>query len=133
SNILVTRRDGTAMLKVIDFGIAKATGEATLGGPTMTREGMIVGTAGYMSPEQLGAIRASVDTRSDIYSLGVLLYELLAGDLPFDRERLRKASWLDAMQMVLSDTPTPSERAARADTEETAGKRSTNARTLIRS
>src|SRR5262245_48777445 len=77
SNVLVSRRNGTAALKVIDFGIAKATGEASLGGQAVTREGMIVGTAGYMSPEQLGAIRAPVDTRSDIYSLGVLLYELL--------------------------------------------------------
>ncbi len=133
SNILVTRRNGESALKVIDFGIAKATGETSFGGPTMTREGMIVGTAGYMSPEQLGAIRAPVDTRSDIYSLGVLLYELLAGDLPFDRERLRDASWLETMKMVLTDPPTPAERAARTDTGETARKRSTSARALIRS
>jgi eukaryotic-like serine/threonine-protein kinase len=132
SNILVARRDGAPALKVIDFGIAKATGETSLGGPAMTREGMIVGTAGYMSPEQLGAIRAPVDTRTDLYSLGVLLYELLAGDLPLDRERLRGASWPEAMQMVLADPPTPAERAARSGTAETAGRRSTNARTLVR-
>jgi len=132
SNILVTRRDGGASLKVIDFGIAKATGEVAIGRPTMTREGMIVGTAGYMSPEQLGAIPAPVDTRSDIYSLGVLLYELLAGVLPFDRERLERASWLDAMQMILTDPPTPAARAADTDTGGAAGKRSTDARTLLR-
>ncbi len=132
SNVLVARRDGAPALKVIDFGIAKATGETSLGGATATREGTIVGTAGYMSPEQLGAIRAPVDTRSDLWSLGVLLYELLAGDLPFDRERLRNASWPDAMQMILADPPTPAERAARADTKETAGRRSTDARTLLR-
>ncbi|MCC6652796.1 MAG: serine/threonine protein kinase, partial [Candidatus Eisenbacteria bacterium] len=66
SNILVARRDGAPALKVIDFGIAKATGETSLGEAGMTREGMIVGTAGYMSPEQLGAVRAPVDTRSDL-------------------------------------------------------------------
>ncbi|MFN8586851.1 MAG: serine/threonine-protein kinase [Candidatus Eisenbacteria bacterium] len=132
SNVLVARRDGVPAPKVIDFGIAKATGEASLGGPAMTREGMIVGTAGYMSPEQLGAIRAPVDTRSDLYSLGVLLYELLAGDLPYDRERLRSASWPEAMQIVLADPPTPAERAARGGTAETAGRRSTHARALVR-
>ncbi|MBK7368180.1 MAG: serine/threonine protein kinase [Candidatus Eisenbacteria bacterium] len=132
SNILVAKRDGATALKVIDFGIAKATGETSLGGGAMTREGMIVGTAGYMSPEQLGAVRAPVDTRSDVYSLGVLLYELLAGDLPFDRERLRSASWPEAMQMVLADPPTPAERAAGSGTAETAGKRSTDARSLVR-
>ena len=132
SNILVAKRDGAIALKVIDFGIAKATGETSLGGAAMTREGMIVGTAGYMSPEQLGAVRAPVDTRSDLYSLGVLLYELLAGDLPFDRERLRSASWPEAMQMVLADPPTPAERAARSGTAETAGKRSTDASALVR-
>jgi non-specific serine/threonine protein kinase/serine/threonine-protein kinase len=133
SNVLVAERNGTPSVKVIDFGIAKATGGTTLGDLTMTREGMIVGTAGYMSPEQLGAIRAPVDTRSDVYSLGVLLYELLAGALPFDRERLRNASWPDAMQLMLTDPPTPAERAARTDTRETAGKRSTDSRTLLRS
>ncbi len=132
SNILVARRDGELALKVIDFGIAKATGETSLGGSAMTREGMIVGTAGYMSPEQLGAIRAPVDTRSDVYSLGVLLYELLAGDLPFDREQLRSAPWPEAMRMVLADPPTPAERAARSGTAETAGRRSTDARALVR-
>jgi serine/threonine protein kinase len=132
SNILVARRDGAPALKVIDFGIAKATGETDLGGSLVTREGMIVGTAGYMSPEQLGAIRGPVDTRSDIYSLGVLLYELLSGDLPIDRERLRNATWVEAMQMVLADPPTPAERAAGARTDEAAGKRSTSTRTLLR-
>jgi serine/threonine protein kinase/tetratricopeptide (TPR) repeat protein len=133
SNVMVARRDGAPALKVIDFGIAKATGENAPGGPTMTREGMIIGTTGYMSPEQLGATTAPVDTRSDIYSLGVLLYELLAGDLPYDRERLKKASWLDAMQIVLADPTPPAVRAAKTDTAEVATKRSTDARSLVKS
>ncbi|HEX7878348.1 MAG TPA: tetratricopeptide repeat protein [Candidatus Eisenbacteria bacterium] len=133
SNVMVARRDGSPALKVIDFGIAKATGENSPGGPTMTREGMIIGTTGYMSPEQLGATNAPVDTRSDIYSLGVLLYELLAGDLPYDREQLKRASWLDAMQIILGDPTPPAVRAARTDTAEVAVKRSTDARSLVKS
>jgi serine/threonine protein kinase len=86
------------VLKVIDFGIAKATAEGVIDGATMTRDGTIVGTAGYMSPEQLGVIDAPIDTRSDIYSLGALLYELLAGDLPFDRGRLKGVSWLECVR-----------------------------------
>ena len=132
SNVLVSRRDGAPALKVIDFGIAKATGETSLGGANVTREGMIVGTAGYMSPEQLGAIRAPVDTRADVYALGVLLYELLAGDLPFDRAALRAAPWPEAMRLVLADPPTPADRAARGPTAETAGRRATDARSLVR-
>lgn len=132
SNVLVTERGGAPAPKVIDFGIAKATGEAAIGAATLSREGTTIGTAGYMSPEQLGVIAAPVDTRSDIYSLGVLLYELLAGNLPIDRERLRRATPLDAMNLVLSDPPPPAVRAAGTATGEIAGKRSTDSRTLLR-
>jgi serine/threonine protein kinase/tetratricopeptide (TPR) repeat protein len=133
SNILVTERDGEAALKIIDFGIAKATGETAFGSDTLSGEGTMVGTAGYMSPEQVGAIGAPVDTRSDIYSLGVLLYELLAGELPIDRERLRRASRLDAMQLLLADPTPPAVRAARTASAEVAERRSTDSRTLLRS
>ncbi len=105
SNVLVARRDGVAALKVIDFGIVKATSAAIDDQTLLTREGMILGTLGYMSPEQIGAIESPVDTRSDIYSLGVLLYELLAGDLPFDRARLRKAAWTEAVRIIREEDP----------------------------
>jgi non-specific serine/threonine protein kinase/serine/threonine-protein kinase len=104
SNVLVALRDGVAAPKVIDFGIVKATTESAAGGTVMTREGMIVGTLGYMSPEQAGATEA-VDTRSDIYSLGVLLYELLVGSPPFDAERLRKAALSDAVRVIREEEP----------------------------
>ncbi len=133
SNVLVARRDGTAAVRVIDFGTAKATGEARVDGATMTKEGTVIGTAGYMSPEQLGAVAAPVDTRTDIYSLGALLYELLAGDLPVDRIRLRTASWLDTVKLLLEDPTPPAVRVSRVDTGEIARNRSTDARTLVRS
>jgi non-specific serine/threonine protein kinase/serine/threonine-protein kinase len=132
SNILVSMRDGAPALKVIDFGIAKATEAAGMDGPTMTREGTIVGTAGYMSPEQLGAITAPIDTRADIYSLGALLYELLTSDSPFGRDRLRGASWLDTLKIMLEDPTPPAVKAARSDTGEIARNRSTDSRSLIR-
>jgi len=132
SNILVSTRDGAPALKVIDFGIAKATEAAGMDGPTMTREGTIVGTAGYMSPEQLGAITAPIDTRADIYSLGALLYELLTSDSPFGRDRLRGASWLDTLKIMLEDPMPPAVKAARSDIGGIARNRSTDSRSLIR-
>jgi tRNA A-37 threonylcarbamoyl transferase component Bud32 len=113
SNVLVTRRDGVAIPKVIDFGIAKATGAGLADRTIATHEGVILGTLGSMSPEQAGAIEAVVDTRSDIYSLGVLLYELLTGQPPFDSAQLRQASWSEAVRMIREETPpAPSTRIA---------------------
>lgn len=103
SNILVTLHDGVPMPKVIDFGIAKATGEGRLTDKTLfTSYGHIIGTPAYMSPEQAEMSGLDVDTRSDIYSLGVLLYELLTGATPFDQKELLK-SGLDQMRRTLQE------------------------------
>ncbi|MHC4518644.1 MAG: serine/threonine protein kinase, partial [Planctomycetota bacterium] len=85
SNVLVSMQGDRHIPKIIDFGVAKAVAEPLVGTTSFTREGQLLGTPEYMSPEQVDMASADIDTRSDIYSLGVLLYELLAGVLPFDR------------------------------------------------
>ncbi|HTZ20022.1 MAG TPA: serine/threonine-protein kinase, partial [Opitutaceae bacterium] len=89
SNILVTLRDGVHAPKVIDFGIAKATQERLTDQTLVTGVDQFIGTPAYMSPEQADQRDLDIDTRSDVYSLGVLLYELLAGRLPFDPKTLQ--------------------------------------------
>jgi tetratricopeptide (TPR) repeat protein len=110
SNVLVA--DGPDPLpKIIDFGIAKAVGGPPAGHGSTTRAGSLVGTIEYMSPEQAGLGGLDIDTRTDVYSLGVLLYELLAGALPFDRTRLR-SSGFDEMRRIIreEEPPRPSTR-----------------------
>jgi eukaryotic-like serine/threonine-protein kinase len=102
SNILVTRHDGVPVPKVIDFGIAKAVQEPLTDKTLFTMYGHFVGTPAYMSPEQAEMSGMDVDTRSDIYSLGVLLYELLTGKTPFDQKELL-ASGLDEMRRTLRE------------------------------
>src|SRR5262249_40663811 len=89
SNVLVTEHDGKPVAKVIDFGVAKAVGAHLTDKTIYTRFMQLIGTPLYMSPEQAGKSGQDIDTRSDIYSLGVLLYELLTSTTPFDRERFR--------------------------------------------
>jgi serine/threonine protein kinase len=117
SNILVSVSDGQAVPKVIDFGVAKAIGQPQTEETTFTRDGQIVGTLEYMSPEQANLNQLDVDTRSDIYSLGVVLYELLVGATPFARARLRSAAFDEMMRIIREeDFPRPSMRLSIIDT-----------------
>jgi serine/threonine protein kinase/tetratricopeptide (TPR) repeat protein len=111
SNILVTVIDGAAVPKVIDFGVAKATGAALTDRTVYTAFQQFIGTPLYMSPEQADLAGVDVDTRSDIYSLGVLLYELLTGTTPFDQDTFRTAAF-DEMRRILreQEPPRPSTR-----------------------
>src|SRR5206468_6777001 len=95
SNVMVCLYDGPPVPKVIDFGVAKATGPKLTERTLFTEFGAVIGTPQYMSPEQAELNQLDVDTRSDIYSLGVLLYELLTGTTPLEAERLRKAALLE--------------------------------------
>jgi non-specific serine/threonine protein kinase/serine/threonine-protein kinase len=105
SNVLVTQVDGEATPKVIDFGVAKAI-EGRLSDQTIvTEERSLIGTPAYMSPEQASMSPGSVDTRSDVYSLGVLLYEMLAASPPFDQQRLRNASYSEFQRILAEEEP----------------------------
>src|SRR5262245_193854 len=113
SNILVTMHDDRAVPKIIDFGIAKATEHRLTEKTLFTRFHQFIGTPAYMSPEQTGISGLDVDTRSDIYSLGVLLYELLTGRTPFDTKALLESGYEEIQRTIREkEPPTPSHRLA---------------------
>jgi serine/threonine protein kinase/Flp pilus assembly protein TadD len=105
TNVLVTLHDDKAVVKVIDFGVAKATGQQLTEKTLFTNFAQMIGTPLYMSPEQAQMSGLDVDTRSDIYSLGVLLYELLTGTTPFDKERLRTAGYDEIRRIIREVEP----------------------------
>jgi eukaryotic-like serine/threonine-protein kinase len=105
SNVLVTLSDGRPVPKVIDFGVAKAINQQLTPETLFTRFAEMIGTPLYMSPEQAEMSSLDIDTRADIYSLGVLLYELLTGSTPFDKERLRQAAFDEIRRIIREEEP----------------------------
>jgi eukaryotic-like serine/threonine-protein kinase len=116
TNVLVALYDDRPVPKVIDFGVAKATGQQLTDASLMTGFGGIVGTPEYMSPEQAQLNQLDIDTRSDVYALGVLLYELLTGTTPIDRKRLGQGALFEILRIVREeDPPRPSARLSTSD------------------
>src|SRR4051812_30751116 len=126
SNILVTLHDGVPVPKVIDFGIAKATQQELTDKTLFTQFQQFIGTPAYISPEQAEMSGLDIDTRADIYSLGVLLYELLVGQTPFDAKEMMKGG-LDALRQIIRETeplrPSTKLNTLSGDARTAAGKR----------
>src|SRR3990172_9211798 len=116
SNVLVAEYDGKPVPKIIDFGVAKATAQKLTEKTMFTELGQMVGTVEYMSPEQARFNQLDIDTRSDIYSLGVLVYELLTGSTPFGRKRLNEAAFDEMLRIIREEEqPKPSTRLSSSD------------------
>jgi eukaryotic-like serine/threonine-protein kinase len=117
SNVIVAMYDDKPVPKVIDFGVAKAAGQSLTDKTLMTGFGAVVGTPEYMSPEQANLNNMDIDTRSDVYSLGVLLYELLTGSTPLDRKSFGKAALMEILRLVREvEVPRPSAKISTIDT-----------------
>jgi serine/threonine protein kinase len=117
TNVLVAEYDGKPVPKIIDFGVAKATAQRLTERTMFTEFGQVIGTVEYMSPEQASFNQLDIDTRSDIYSLGVLLYELLTGTTPFERQRLREAAFDEVLRIIREEEPPkPSTRLGTSET-----------------
>jgi serine/threonine protein kinase len=117
SNVLVALHDDKPVPKVIDFGVAKATGTPLTEKTLHTGFEQVVGTPAYMSPEQATFNQLDIDTRSDVYSLGVLLYELLTGTTPIERERFKRAALMEMLRVVREEEPPrPSTRLSSTET-----------------
>ncbi|MEM1447490.1 MAG: tetratricopeptide repeat protein [Planctomycetota bacterium] len=111
TNVLVTEDGEEPQVKVIDFGLAKAMGAKLVEASLFTEVGQILGTPTYMAPEQADPTNLDVDTRADIYAIGVILYEILVGDLPFSGEELREAGFVEAQRILREvEPPKPSSR-----------------------
>ena len=136
SNILITDQDGNPLPKIIDFGVAKATAQRLTERTLFTELGQLIGTPEYMSPEQAELTGEDVDIRTDVYSLGMVLYELLVGALPFDPHELRQAGLFDLQRRIREDEPAkPSTRITRLGEASTlsAKNRRTSVPGLVRS
>src|SRR4029078_9448051 len=105
ANVLAMMHDTTPVVKVIDFGVAKALGQELTDKTMFTGFAQLIGTPLYMSPEQAGQSSLDIDTRSDIYSLGVLLYELLTGTTPLDKDRSQRAAQDDIRRIIREEEP----------------------------
>ena len=118
TNVLVTLQDDKAVPKVIDFGVAKAIDQRLTERTLFTHLGVILGTPEYMSPEQAEFDAADIDTRADIYSLGVLLYELLTGTTPLTRDRVKQAAFSEVLRLIREEEPPkPSTRLRKDEVE----------------
>ena len=136
SNVLVTLHDGIPIPKIIDFGVAKATNQQLTERTLFTAYAQMIGTPLYMSPEQAEMSGLDVDTRSDIYSLGVLLYELLTGTTPVDRKRMSTAAFDEIRRIIREEDPAKPSTAISTLGEEAktvSGRRGTDANTLRQS